>query len=271
VVGATIRWAARGAAAAGLTAGVIVVRPAVATVEIARRAQRDLQERVADRVGQASLTLIDAALESPYADQAVQRVLESDLAERSIARALSGELVDVVVRDLVRYEVSQRAVEQLLAEGVAEQIATRFLSGPELERVVSLALESDALQDAITQALDSPGAERLLERALESPGVERMVQRIVESRVVDDTLARVLDDLPQSKELWILVDQIVASPAVTEAITQQGMGFADQMAGAVRARSRTADARLERLAGRLLRRQSAPESTDGGPTTVKTT
>jgi hypothetical protein len=267
VVGATIRWAARGAAAAGLTAGVLVVRPAVATVEIARRAQRDLQERIADRVGQASLTLIDAALESPYADEAVQRVLESDLAERSIARALSGELVDVVVRDLVRYEVSQRVVEQLLADGVAEQIATRFLSGPELERVVALALESEALQDAITEALDSPGAERLLERALESPGVERMIGRIVDSRVLDEVAER----LPRTEALWILVDQIVASPAVTEAITQQGMGFADQMAGAVRGRARTADARLERLAGRLLRRRVAEAESADGATTVETT
>jgi hypothetical protein len=267
VVGATIRWAARGAAGAGLTAGVLVVRPAVATVEIARRAQRDLQARVADRMGQATLTLIDGALESPYADQAVQRVLESDLAERSIARALSGDLVDVVVRDLVRYEVSQRVVEQLLADGVAEQIATRFLNGPELERVVALALESDALQDAITEAFDSPGAERLLDRALESPGVERMIGRIVESRVLDEVAER----LPRTEALWILVDQIVASPAVTEAITQQGMGFADQMAGAVRGRARTADARLERIAGRLLRRRSAePESTDGATTAEPT-
>ncbi|HEY7618535.1 MAG TPA: hypothetical protein VH834_02135 [Solirubrobacteraceae bacterium] len=267
MVGATIRWAARGAAGAGLTAGVLVVRPAVATVEIARRAQRDLQARVADRMGQATLTLIDGALESPYADQAVQRVLESDLAERSIARALSGDLVDVVVRDLVRYEVSQRVVEQLLADGVAEQIATRFLNGPELERVVALALESDALQDAITEAFDSPGAERLLDRALESPGVERMIGRIVESRVLDEVAER----LPRTEALWILVDQIVASPAVTEAITQQGMGFADQMAGAVRGRARTADARLERIAGRLLRRRSAePESTDGATTAEPT-
>jgi hypothetical protein len=255
VVAATIRWAARGAAGAGLTAGVVVVRPAVATVEIARRAQRDLQARVADGLGRATLTLIDGALESPYADQAVQRVLESELAERSIARALSGDLVDVVVRDLVRYEVSQRVVEQLLADGVAEQVATRFLSGPELERVVVLALESDALQDAITDALDSPGAERLLARALESPGLERMIRQVMESRVVDETMAR----LPRTEGLWILIDQIVASPAVTEAITQQGMGFADQMAGAVRARSRTADARLERLASRLLRRGSEEE------------
>ncbi len=271
MVGATIRWAARGAASAGLTAGVLVVRPAVATVEIARLAQRDMQARVADRVGQATLTLIDRALESPYADQAVQRVLESDLAERSIARALSGDLVDVVVRDLVRYEVSQRVVEQLLDDGVAEQIATRFLSGPELERVVALAMESEALQDAIAEAFDSPGAERLLERALESPGVERMIRRIVESRVVDETVAGVLDDLPRTEALWILVDQIVASPAVTQAITQQGMGFADQMAGAVRARSRTADARLERLAGRLLRRRSAEPESNDGPTTVEST
>ena len=51
-----------------------------------------------------------------------------------------------------------------------------------------------------------------------------------------------------------MVDEIAQSPAVTEAISRQSVGFANQMAGVARERSRTADARLERIAARLTRR-----------------
>ena len=58
--------------------------------------------------------------------------------------------------------------------------------------------------------------------------------------------------------MWALIDVIAQSPAVTDAITQQGAGFADQVAAEVRERSRSLDARLERGAWRLLRRAHAP-------------
>jgi len=61
--------------------------------------------------------------------------------------------------------------------------------------------------------------------------------------------------LLESDELWLLVDEIAGSPSVTRAISQQGVGFADQVAGVVRRRSERADARLERAAHRLVRRR----------------
>ena len=67
--------------------------------------------------------------------------------------------------------------------------------------------------------------------------------------------------------MWLLVDQIARSPAVTEAIAQQSMGLADQVAGEVRLSSQRADAGLERVARRLLRRKLPPSGTvedDGG-------
>ena len=76
------------------------------------------------------------------------------------------------------------------------------------------------------------------------------IRQAIESRLADQAVARLLD----SEELWLLVEEIAESPAVTDAITQQGFGFADEVAGGMRARSRNADAWLERTARRALRR-----------------
>ena len=89
---------------------------------------------------------------------------------------------------------------------------------------------------------------------LESEGVDRLVAQILDSPLVDATVARVL----ASDELWLVVDEIARSPSVTEAISHQGVGFADQIAGEVGQRSRGVDDRLERAARRLLHRRPRP-------------
>jgi hypothetical protein len=101
--------------------------------------------------------------------------------------------------------------------------------------------------------LEDPEIERLLTRALESPATERMLVRVLESRLVDEAVRRVLE----GEELWLVVDEVAQSPAVTEAIARQSVSFADEVAVRVRNRSRTADARLERAARRVLRKPPA--------------
>ena len=135
--------------------------------------------------------------------------------------------------------------DRLLAAGIADDIARRVLEGPELERIVVVAMES-------------PAVARMADRVLDSPQAERLVARVIESRLLDEAVARLLE----SKDLWLLVDEVARSPSVTQAISQQGVGFAEQMAGAVRERSRSGDARVERLARRLLRR-GAPDGHGG--------
>ena len=72
-----------------------------------------------------------------------------------------------------------------------------------------------------------------------------------ESRLLDQVVARLL----AGPELWRVVDEVARSPAVIEAMAAPGLGFADQVAGEVRDRSRTADAVVERTTRRLLRRR----------------
>jgi hypothetical protein len=46
---------------------------------------------------------------------------------------------------------------------------------------------------------------------------------------------------------------------VTAAISHQSVGFAEEMAGVVRDRSQKADARVERIARRLFRREAVDD------------
>ncbi len=106
-----------------------------------------------------------------------------------------------------------------------------------------------AAEDAIDRAIANGLVERIVDRLVAEGVVERAVDRVFdERRVIDEMVARLIE----SEGLWVLVEEIAQSPAVTEAIGRQSIGFADQVAGEVRKRSRSADARLERVARRAL-------------------
>jgi len=259
MISVILRVAVHDVPSAGVAIGARALRPAARAVSASRAIEREVRGRLGDGVGRASLALVDTALGSPYADDAVQRVLESGLAERSVARALSSDLVDVVAGELVRYEVMERVAERMLAGGVVDRALDRAEAAGVPERVADRLLADGVAEQIVSRLLDGPELERIVEAALASPGVERVVAQIVRSRLLDETVAQVIDDtaasLPASEAMWTLVDVIAQSPAVTEAITQQGMGFADQVAGQMRKRSRDVDAQLERGARRLFRRR----------------
>jgi hypothetical protein len=77
--------------------------------------------------------------------------------------------------------------------------------------------------------------------------MERLVAQVIQSRLLDETFQRLLE----SPELWVMIEEIARSPAVTEAVTQQSLGFADQVAVELRRGSSGADDWLERAARRV--------------------
>jgi hypothetical protein len=181
-----------------------------------------------------TVTSLDDSADVPGAR--ASRAAARSLAGLALAPALwagrtwwraSTQVLDAAVLAAVEAVLDSRTAGE-----VVDRVATRVLRGPELERVV--------------------------EAALASPAVERALARVIESELVDRTVTELL----QSEQLWRLVEEIARSPAVTDAIASQSMGFADQVAGGVRSRSREADAWLERVARRVVGRR-AP---DGGPT-----
>lgn len=172
---------------------------------------------------------------------AIGAVADSRFAAEASERVMSSSLVDRLGKDIARFDVIGRIAEPFVASG-------------ELDRLVD-------------RALDSPAIDRLAQRVLESPAAERLVGRVIEGPLLDEAVQRLLE----SEDLWLMVDVIAQSPAVTEAIGRQSVGFADQVAGAVRERSAGADDRLELAARRLLRRpkRRSPElprqNQDGKP------
>ena len=134
----------------------------------------------------------------------------------------------------------QRAVDRLLDSGELE----RFLASPRLQAVVKQVVQSDGATQLIDAFFDSGLFDRFIDRLLSSDG------------------------------LWRLVDEIAASPTVRAALSQQGLGFADQVGDAVRARSRKGDRALERAADHLRRhRTESPQipaqgEQDGHPAPV---
>ena len=115
--------------------------------------------------------------------------------------------------------------------GLQRRAIDRLLDSGELEQL----LASPRLQAAIEQVLNSDGANKLVDTFFASGLFDRLV-----------------DGLLASDGLWHLVDVVAASPAVRAAISQQGLGFADQVGGEVRRRSRKADDSLERIARRMV-------------------
>ena len=130
--------------------------------------------------------------------------------------------------------------------GVQRRLVDRLLDSGELEQL----LASPRLQAVIEQVLDSDGAQQLIDAFFQSGLFDRLIERLL-----------------ASDGLWRAIDVIAASPAVRAAISQQGLGFADQVGEVVRRRSRNADDSIERVAQRLIhpRRQQPGDVQPGKP------
>jgi hypothetical protein len=169
--------------------------------------------------------------------------LRESMAEDARDNSRSGRLRELAVR-------GGRAANSSLRPLTAAMGAS-FETTLRLEkRAVVFIFESAGLDGVLSATLDSSRFQTAFARALEGEGARRAVDSFFESRVFD----QVVDRLLASDALWRLVDEVAGSPAVTAAISEQGLGFADQVGDEVRARSRTADDWLERAARRLSRR-----------------
>ncbi|HJS95137.1 MAG TPA: hypothetical protein VJ741_12820 [Solirubrobacteraceae bacterium] len=147
--------------------------------------------------------------------------------------------------------------------GLERRAVERVLDSDELERVLNATVNSAPVQSALVQATQSEAVDRLVDGLFESGVVDRLMDRLLDSGALDRFLVRLLS----SEGLWRLIDEIAASPAVTAAISQQGLSFADQVGEEMRGRSRRADDWVERAARRLIHRQPTVGPTQPQPGT----
>jgi hypothetical protein len=147
---------------------------------------------------------------------------------------------------------------------VAGVVGAAADAGLSLERrAVDRVIESKEIERIAIVAINSPHVQTALKQALESDGARQLIDSLFDSGLLDHFFERLL----ASESLWNLIDEIAGSPAVTAAISQQGLGFADQVGDQVRLRSRNADDWMERAARRLTGRQprALPAEPDTSP------
>lgn len=151
-------------------------------------------------------------------------------------------------------EAGLAALDVVLASKVVERAVDRTLTSDLARHAVDRAFQGPIADAIATDILRYRLVERLIDDLLAEGVADRIVDRILAEGIAERIVDRILAGLTDSEELWLLVEEVAASPAVTEAVTQQTAGFADQVAGGVRTRSHSADAWLERQARRALRR-----------------
>lgn len=134
--------------------------------------------------------------------------------------------------------------------GLERRAVDRLFDSSELERFLTAALNSPAVAAAMQRAVQGPVLRRVIDDLFDGGLIDQFLDRLFASGALDRFLLRLL----ASDALWQLIDEIAASPAVTAAISQQGLGFADQVGEEFRDRSRKADDWVERAARRLIHR-----------------
>jgi hypothetical protein len=115
---------------------------------------------------------------------------------------------------------------------------------------------SDEIEQALIAVAGNPRIHALIRRALYSDTARDLVDDFFASGLFD----RFVDRLLASDGLWRIVDEVAESPSVTAAISGQGLGFADQLGGELRTRSR----RVDQWPERRLRRRTSDAPSDPG-------
>jgi hypothetical protein len=109
--------------------------------------------------------------------------------------------------------------------------------------------------------LDGPGLLGRLERVLDSEQAAAVATVVARSAAFDELLRQ----MAANEGLWALIDVIAGSPAVREAVAQQGVGLADEVGYVVRSRARSVDDRIERITRLVGRRRSRPAGAEPHP------
>lgn len=161
-------------------------------------------------------------------------------------------------------KATETAIESVVGSAAVQDSIERVVASPAMTSAVDAVVGSEAVQETVERVLSGPAVASALETILSPETIDmiadevarsQMVQKITIAAIEAGEIAPIIDALLEREELWILVQTIAESPAVIDAIRQQGFGFADQVGDEVRGRSRTADEVLARTARTFIGRR----------------
>lgn len=154
-------------------------------------------------------------------------------------------------------QATESAIESVVGSAAVQDSFERLVASPAMTSAIDAVVGSEAVQETVERVLSGPAVASALETILSPETIDmiadevarsQMVQKITVAAMEAGEIAPIVDAFLEREELWILVQTIAESPAVIDAVRQQGFGFADQVGDEVRGRSRTADQVLARTA-----------------------
>jgi len=160
-----------------------VTGAAAFTLDLGRRAERDARAAAGDATRWMTLTVLDAILASPIADEAVDRVIASHWAERTVVQVVDGEQAHRALEVALESPALERALAQVLESRVAEEAIARIV-----ERTLERLPQSPALWALIDEIAQSPAVREAI--STQSAGMAAEVAEDVRerSRRADDQL-----------------------------------------------------------------------------------
>jgi pimeloyl-ACP methyl ester carboxylesterase/uncharacterized RDD family membrane protein YckC len=140
--------------------------------------------------------------------------------------------------------------------GETERLIDSVLAGPLPEAFVRSLVEHQVIERVASELLDNASGagsseqfEQIVDRVLRSPALERWVASGDAGRLVEPLVGHVL----QSPAFRQAMMEILASPELRHALSDQTSGFAGEIATAVRARTARGDDAVEKRVHRWLR------------------
>ncbi len=164
----------------------------------------------------------------------------------------------------VTIRATEGAVETVMGSKAVQDSIERVVASPAMTSAVDAVVGSPAVQETLERVVSGPAFASALRTILSPETVDmiadevarsQMVQKITVAAMEAGEMAPIVDAFLEREELWILVQTIAESPAVIDAVRQQGFGFADQVGDEVRGRSRTADQVVARTARTFIGRR----------------
>jgi uncharacterized RDD family membrane protein YckC len=211
------------------------VRPGGPTPQVhtGRRLVLGTFVKVGAATGKAALFPLRAAARTPVVRERTGRLAETGREVTNDVR----EKVEQAAVDLLATPDVERTIDGALAGPLPETIARSAVQHRVLQRVIVEMLATADRTATITPAGDEQSTDELVRQALASPSLERLMAEVAESTL----MVELTDQLTRSPAFHHALRNVLSSPEIRAALTQQTTGFAGEMRDAVRSRAITVD------------------------------